>query len=54
MTFLIAPLVIVAALAVGVSVSRRRGPGVGIASGAGVLADGALGYVALLALALPM
>jgi len=54
MTLLVTPLVIFAALGIGVWVGRRRGPLVGIASGAGVLAAGALGYIALLALALPM
>ena len=54
MTFLVTPLVIFVALCVGVWVGRRRGAVFGIASGAGVLAAGALAYVALLALALPM
>jgi hypothetical protein len=53
MTLLVTLLVIFVALGVGVSVGHRRGPVVGIASGAGVLAAGALGYFALLALALP-
>jgi hypothetical protein len=54
MTFLVTLLVIVVALGEGVWVGRRRGPAVGVASGAGVVASGALGYVARLALALPM
>ena len=54
MTLLVTPLVIFVALVVGVAVGLRRGPVVGIASGAGVLAAGALAYVALLALSLPM
>ena len=54
MTLLVTLLVICVALVVGVAVSRRRGPVVGVGSGAGVLAAGALGYFALLALALPM
>jgi hypothetical protein len=54
MTLLVTPLVIFVALVVGVAVGRRRGPLVGFASGTGVLAAGALAYVGLLALALPM
>jgi hypothetical protein len=54
MTLLVTCFVIFVALGVGVAVGSRRGLLVGIASGAGVLAGGALGYVALLALALPM
>jgi hypothetical protein len=54
MTFIAVPLVVSAALGVGVSAGWRRGPLVGIVSGLGVLAAGALGYVALLALSLPM
>jgi hypothetical protein len=54
MTLLVARFVLLVALGVGVSVGRHRGPVVGIASGAGVLAAGALGYFALLASALPM
>ena len=54
MTRIVALLVIPVALAVGVLVGRRRGPVVGIASGAGILAAGAVGYFALLALVLPM
>jgi hypothetical protein len=54
MTLLVTVSVISVALGVGVSVGRHRGPVVGIVSGAGVLAAGALGYFALLALALPM
>jgi hypothetical protein len=54
MTLYVTFLVIFVALGVGVWVGRRRGVLVGIVSGAGVLAAGALGYVALLALALPM
>jgi hypothetical protein len=54
MTLYVTVFVTVVALGVGVAVGRRRGPVVGIASGVGVLAAGALGYVALLALALPM
>jgi hypothetical protein len=54
MTFLVTPLVIFVALVVGVAVGLRRGLMVGIASGAGILVAGALAYVALLALALPM
>jgi hypothetical protein len=54
MTLLVTPLVIYVALGVGAWVGRRRGPVAGIASGFGVLAAGALGYLALLALALPM
>jgi hypothetical protein len=54
MTFLVALVAIVVALAVGISVGRRRGLLAGIASGAGVLAAGALGYFTLLALSLPM
>jgi hypothetical protein len=54
MTLFVTLFVIFVALGVGVWVGRRRGPVVGIASGAGVLATGALGYFALLALALPM
>jgi hypothetical protein len=46
--------VIFVALVVGVLVGSRRGAVVGIASGVGVLAAGAFGYFALLALALPM
>jgi hypothetical protein len=54
LTFLVALFVLVVALGVGVGVGLRRGPVVGIASGAGVMAAGALGYFALLAVALPM
>ena len=54
MTLLAIVFVILAALGVGVWAGRRRGPVVGVASGAGVLAAGALGYFAVLALALPM
>jgi hypothetical protein len=54
MTLLVILLVTFVALGVGVSVGRRRGPMVGVVSGAGVVAAGALGYVAVLALALPM
>ena len=54
MTLLVALFVSVVALGVGVAVGLRRGPVVGIASGAGVLAAGALGYFALLAVTLPM
>ncbi len=54
MTRIVALLVILAALGVAILVGRRRGPVVGIASGAGVLAAGAVGYFALLALVLPM
>jgi hypothetical protein len=54
MTLLVTLLVLIVALSVGVSLGRRRGPVVGIASGAGVVAAGALGYFALLELALPM
>jgi hypothetical protein len=54
MTLYVALLVTFAALGVGVAVGLRRGPVVGVVSGAGVLAAGALGYFALLALALPM
>jgi hypothetical protein len=54
MTYLVTLVVILAALGVGVSVGRHRGLVAGIASGAGVLAAGALGYFALLGLALPM
>ena len=54
MTFYVTLLVILVALGVGVWVGRRRGPVVAIASGAGVLAVGALGYFALLVLSLPM
>jgi hypothetical protein len=54
MTLLVTHLVTLVALGVGVAVGRRRGPVAGIASGAGVLGAGALGYFALLALALPM
>jgi hypothetical protein len=54
MTFLVIPLVMFAALVVGFFVGRRRGWVAGIASGAGVLAAGALGYMALLGLSLPM
>ena len=46
--------VILVALTVGVLVGIRFGPIVGVASGVGVLAIGALGYVALFSLALPM
>jgi len=54
MTWLATLLVIVVASGAGVLVGRRRGLAVGIASGVGVLAAGALGYFTLLALALPM
>ncbi len=54
MTVLVTLFVILVALGVGLAVGRRRGPVVGIASAVGVLAAGALGYFALLALALPM
>ena len=54
MTLYVALFMVFVALGVGVWVGRRRGPVVGIASGAGVLAAGALGYFALLALSLPM
>ena len=54
MTLYVALLVSVGAFGVGIVVGRRRGAVVGLASGAGVLAAGALGYVALLAVALPM
>jgi hypothetical protein len=54
MTLLVTLLGIFVALGAGVSVGRRRGLVVGIASGAGVLAAGALGYFVLLGLALPM
>jgi hypothetical protein len=54
MTLLVTPLVIFVALGVGVLVGRRRGLVVGIASGAGVVAAGALAYIALVALTLPM
>ncbi len=54
MTLLVALFVTFVALVVGLAVGLRRGPLVGMASGAGVLAAGALGYFALLALALPM
>jgi hypothetical protein len=54
MTLMVISCVTMVALAMGISVGLRRGPIVGIASGAGVLAAGALGYFALLALALPM
>jgi hypothetical protein len=54
MTLLVSLLVIFVALGIGVAVGRRRGPVVGIASGAGVVAAGALAYVAALALTLPM
>jgi hypothetical protein len=54
MTLYVTLFLIIAALGVGVWVGRRRGPVVGIASGVGVLAVGALGYFALLALSLPM
>jgi len=54
MTLLVAFFVTFAALVVGVAVGLRRGPLVGVASGAGVLAAGALGYFAVLAVTLPM
>jgi hypothetical protein len=54
MTLLVIPLVIFVALIAGILVGRRRGWVAGIASGAGVLAAGALGYMALLGLSLPM
>lgn len=54
MTYVVTGVVIVVAPAVGVWVGRRRGLMVGVASGAGVLAAGALAYFALLALTLPM
>lgn len=54
MTLLVILFVISVAMGVGISVGLRRGPVIGIASAAGVLAAGTLGYFALLALALPM
>jgi len=54
MTMLVTLLVVPLALGVGVAVGRRRGPVVGIAMGLGVLAAGGIGYVGLLAAALPM
>jgi hypothetical protein len=54
MTLYVTLLVIFVALGVGVWIGRRRGPAVAVASGVGVLAAGALGYFALLALSLPM
>jgi hypothetical protein len=54
MTIFVIFFVPMVALGVGVWVGRRRGPAFGIASGAGVVAAGALAYVALLTLALPM
>jgi hypothetical protein len=54
MTLIVTVLVAFAALGVGATVGLRRGPAAGAAAGAGVLAAGALGYLALLALALPM
>jgi hypothetical protein len=54
LTLLVALFVTVVALGVGVAIGLPRGPVLGIASGAGVLAAGALGYFALLALSLPM
>lgn len=54
MTFIAILVTVPVALGVGLAVGRRRGPVVGVASGAGVVAAGALGYFALLALTLPM
>jgi hypothetical protein len=54
MTLLVAVFLLGVAMGVGVLVGRRRGPVVGVASGAGVLVVGAVGYIGLLALALPM
>jgi hypothetical protein len=54
MTLLVTILVLLVAVGVGAAVGRRRGPVVGIASGAGVVIAGALGYFAVLALSLPM
>jgi hypothetical protein len=54
MTKLVTLLVFLVGLGVGVWGGRRRGPVVGIASGGGVVAAGALAYVALLAFSLPM
>jgi len=54
MTLYVALLVVLLALGVGVAVGRSRGPIVGIAMGLGVLVAGGIGYVGLLALALPM
>ncbi|HEV3260945.1 MAG TPA: hypothetical protein VG013_29100 [Gemmataceae bacterium] len=51
---LLALVVVPLALVVGVAVGRRRGPVVGIATGLGVLVAVGIGYVGLLALALPM
>jgi hypothetical protein len=52
---LLVPLVLVPlALGVGLAVGRRRGAVIGIAMGLGVLVAGGIGYVGLLALALPM
>jgi hypothetical protein len=50
LTLILAAVVFVAALAVGIAVGLRRGAIAGIASGFGVLALGALGYVVLVSL----
>jgi hypothetical protein len=54
MTLYVALLVVLLALGAGIAVGRRCGPVVGIAMGLGVLVAGGIGYVGLLALALPM
>jgi hypothetical protein len=54
MTLLVGLCLFLVALGVGVAVGLRRGPLFGIASAAGVAAAGALGYVAVLTLTLPM
>jgi len=54
MTLLVTVFVIIVALVMGVLVGRRRSPVVGIVSGSGILATGALVYCVLLSLALAM
>ena len=54
MTLLVTLGTILVALGVSIPVGRRRGPAAGVASVVMVLVAGALVYVALLALALPM
>jgi hypothetical protein len=54
MTLLVALFLVVIALSVGIWAGRRRGWVIGIASGTGILATGILGYIAVIALSLPM